>query len=424
MLSSMLDDIIRLAAKGTGVMRPGDIGYDPRFGTRKGDIPRMNELEVTRESLGNQILTPLRADDVEGRGLIFTEADRSAAGGSISQINDTPLQSPVRLYGGQGYPLDNPGRGFASGRGIVTNLINKASAMKDAAGGKNPLLVPFVMAPTGNDFATMTGSTMLSYAQSALPKKIKNSIDKAIKQIDEDWAGLDSPMMIERFQSLGAGKRKQIQAMMDRDFRDQGGLSLPEARLAISDALQLDAKDLSARNFIEIDPDKARIPTNNPSYDLSMIGEYKGTAQAPISVLDLAADYSAKRGITGDKFAKSSGDVRANEQYSLKQTRPTQKPDSRVIDALVNRGAALGIPAVGILGALGMPDRATAGSTDSIVPGGLTAPSMADVRSAMEQSGSGSQDVQQFILDALLGFAAPQSLGDATMTGRSRNATR
>lgn len=74
----------------------------------------------------------------------------------------------------------------------------------------------------------------------------------------------------------------------------------------------------------------------------------------------------------------------------------------------------------GILGALGMPDQATAGSIDSIVPGGLTAPSMADVRSAMEQSGSGSQDVQQFILDALLGFAAPQQLGDATMTGRAR----
>lgn len=81
-------------------------------------------------------------------------------------------------------------------------------------------------------------------------------------------------------------------------------------------------------------------------------------------------------------------------------------------------GAAIG--AGTILGALGLSDRSEA----SVVPAGLTQPSMADVRSAMEQSGSGSQDAQQFILDALLGFAAPQSLGDATMTGRARNATR
>ena len=412
---ALIDDIIALAAKGVGVMKPGDIGYDPRFGTRKGDIPRMDELQVTRESFGNQVTRPLKAEDLEGRGFIFTEADRSAAGGRITDINDVPLQSPVRLYGGQGYPLDNPGRGFASGKSIVTGLINKAAALKNQSKGKNPLLVPFVMAPTGNDFATMTGSTMLAYAQSALPKKTKKELDKALKAIDDQWTGIDSPLMIDRFQSLPAGKRKTIQAMMDRDFRDKGGLSLPEARLAISDALQLDAQDLTARNFIEIDPDKARIPTNNPSYDLSMIGEYKGTAQAPVSVLDLATDYSSKRGITGDKFAKASGDVRANEAYSLKQTRPMQKGSSSIIDTLVKRGAALGIPAATLLGQLGMSPEAQAST--------ITRAS----RKAAEQSQrEQDQGLQMTLLDMITGMMpiTPAGGGVDTMEGYLRSQTR
>lgn len=423
MAISLLDDIIALAAKGTGVMRPGDIGYDPRFGTRKGDIPRMNELEVTRESFGNQQLVPLKAEDVEGRGLIITEADRSAAGGQVTKINDVPLQTPIRLYGGQGYPLDNPGRGFASGKSIVTGLINKAAAMKKLSKGLNPLLVPFVMAPTGNDFATMTGSTILSFAQSSLPSKTKKAMDKAIKKIDPDWTGVDSPMMIDRFQSLGAGKRKQIQAMLDRDFRDQGGLSLPEARLAVSDALQLQSKDLTARNFIEIDPDKARIPTNNPSYDLSIIGEYKGTAQAPVSVLDLATDYSAKRGLTGEKFDQAKGDVKANEQYSLKQTRPAQPANPSIVDTLVKRGAALGIPTATIIGSLGATDRAMA----SPVPGGYSMPSMSKVREGLSsQQSSADQESTNMILETLLNFMAPTSLGGGidTMSGYQRSQTR
>lgn len=421
---ALIDDIIALAAKGVGVMKPGDIGYDPRFGTRKGDIPRMDELQVTRESFGNQALRPLKAEDVEGRGLIFTEADRSAAGGRITDINDVPLQSPVRLYGGQGYPLDNPGRGFASGKSIVTGLVNKAAAMKQLSGGKNPLLVPFVMAPTGNDFATMTGSTMLSYAQSALPSKVKKELDKTLKGIDENWVGVDSPLMIDHFQSLPAGKRKTIQATMDRDFREKGGLSLPEARLAISDALQLDAQDLTARNFIEIDPDKARIPTDNPSYDLSMIGEYKGTAQAPVSVFDLATEYSAKRGMTGDKFTRASGDVRANEAYSLKQTRPTQKADNNVVDTLLKRGAALGIPAATLLGQLGMSSDAQA----STLPGGFTRPSMQSVREGLDRSRqSGSASTVMSVLEALdPAFIMPQAIGGGvdTMEGYLRSQTR
>ena len=419
---AIFDELIALAAKGVGVMKPGDIGYDPRFGLRKGDIPRMDGLQVTRESFGNQVLRPLEAKDVEGRGLIFTEADRTAAGGTITDVNGVPMEPPVNLYGGTGYALDNPGKGFASGKGIVTNIKNKAKIMKELSNDKNPLLVPFTMAPTGNDFATMTGSTMLSYAKSALSGKVKRELNKALKGIDEDWVGVDSPLMIDHFQSLSATMRKTIQATMDRDFRDKGGLSLPEARLAVSDALQLDADDLTARTFIEIDPDKATVATKNPSYDESLIGEYVGTAPIPISVLDLATEYSARRGMTGEKFANARGDVRANEAYSLKQTRPAQKADNNVVDTLLKRGAALGIPAATLLGQLGIPQEAQAGQRKLKIPGGfdtinLPAAKRDEQRErAARVRNSKSSLIPMSILEFLDPlFLSPQVMGDGTM---------
>ena len=68
------------------------------------------------------------------------------------------------------------------------------------------------------------------------------------------------------------------------------------------------------------------------------------------------------------------------------------------------------VAAGGILGALGLPEDATA----------------ADVVFAErpEVSKEGKQEVQQLILDTLMGFMAPQPLGDATMDAYNRNRTK
>lgn len=72
--------------------------------------------------------------------------------------------------------------------------------------------------------------------------------------------------------------------------------------------------------------------------------------------------------------------------------------------------SAAPVAAGGILGALGLPENATA----------------ADVVFAErpEVSKEGKQEVQQLILDTLMGFMAPQPLGDATMDAYNRNRVR
>lgn len=72
--------------------------------------------------------------------------------------------------------------------------------------------------------------------------------------------------------------------------------------------------------------------------------------------------------------------------------------------------SAAPVAAGGILGALGLPENATA----------------ADIVFAErpEVSEEGKKEVQQLILDTLMGFMAPQPLGDATMDAYNRNRVR
>lgn len=71
--------------------------------------------------------------------------------------------------------------------------------------------------------------------------------------------------------------------------------------------------------------------------------------------------------------------------------------------------SAAPVAAGGLLAALGMPDRATAAET-AISPEYLNV-----------DKKQGGSEIQQMILDALLGFMAPTQIGDATMDAYNRN---
>jgi hypothetical protein len=270
-------------------------------------------------------------------------ADRTAAGGAIKEINGVKLKTPINLHGGQGYALDNEGKAWASASGVVSGMINKGKALNPSQlAESNPLLVPFTMAPTGNDFATKTGGTLLSYAQSNMNKRQKRDLNRAIKKmLDKDVAktfkGVDDEGVVAWFEGLKPSNRKAIQNMMDKDFRDDGGLTLGEARVAVSDASQLNAPDLSAMNIMEYDPYKGRMPSTNPSYDDSLIGFYKGSLQHGFNVSDLVPEYKALRGY--DDITKLSPAMAAQEAYSLRQIAPTGKFTDEIIEQMIKRGA-------------------------------------------------------------------------------------
>lgn len=295
---------------GERVTHFGDVEFDPRFDPRVKEQPKIQDTKTTVEQTSNLDAPVLQLTDFEGYPFITSMSDRTAAGGLLTSINDVNLKRPVALPGGQDYMFENTDKVWASAKNPVNQIMNNARVLKEVT-GRDPLFIPWRMAPTGGDFATMTGETMLSYAESALPKTVKKQIDKSIKKIAPDWKGIDSPESISQFQSLADSKRKQIKQTLDVQFRDLGGLSIGQSRLAVTDPKQFGGSDAQIMNVGRVFADKPIIDASgNPSYPKAVPGEGVGRVDRDINIFELLPRVVQDRGIS-QATAPSQTDIRA-----------------------------------------------------------------------------------------------------------------
>jgi hypothetical protein len=275
--------------KNTRTVKPSAEGFDPRFANptfqsaRKGDIPILEDLEFTKEK---KIIEPpaFNPVDAEGRYIISTQSDRSAAGTTITHINGEALDEPITLQGGQDYMMENDAV-WASNKGPVDGIM-KMSNDAFAQTGKNPFFIPHTMAPTGTDFATMMPELMIKVARQRLSKADIAEINKFIRgsqrKIDkkmvgfEEFVGIEHPDAVKQLSSVVGDKRKKLIADLDK-FRGMGGISSPEARLIISDPAQYGAVDGQLRNVGEVHAGKSPQQTfSHDTYPWEVPGEAQG----------------------------------------------------------------------------------------------------------------------------------------------------
>jgi hypothetical protein len=265
----------------------GNIGFDPRFDERAKEQARLNDLTTQVEKDPSYEIPKIHLPDYEGSGFVSTMADRTAGGGRLVDINGVSLKRPVGLQAGQSYMFENPGQVWASGDVPVRAIMMQAAAAK-ALTGKDPLFFGHRMAPTGSDFATMTGETMLSYAESNMGRDTKKALNGRIKEFIPDWKGVDSPKSIDQFRSQPDAVRKAIHAMMDKDFRNEGGLGIGEARLSIADPEQLNAPVGYLMNVGKIFADQPLLQqSGHASYPRGVPGEGIGRVGDERSLFEL-----------------------------------------------------------------------------------------------------------------------------------------
>jgi hypothetical protein len=291
--------------------RSGFGSFDPRYDPRVLEQGRLREMTRNIELNPNATNAPtVSLADYEGRPFLTTMSDRTAAGGNLVGIDNVQFNRPVGLLGGQDYMFNNPEKVWASAPGPVNQLIKQADAIKQAT-GQNPLLVPWRMAPTGGDFASMTGETMLAYADSAMGKMQKKSLDRSIKKMIPDWSGVSDPASVEQFRSASDSTRKAIKQMMDRDFREVNGLNIGGARLSVSDPAQLAAQEGGLMNVGEIYAGRPMImQSNHPSYPRAVPGQGLGTLSEDRNIFELLPDVVKSRGIP-DAMNPRATDLRA-----------------------------------------------------------------------------------------------------------------
>jgi hypothetical protein len=331
--------------------------FDPRFDLRKNEQQRLQDL-IVEKLYGPKLDIPqMKLSDLEGRNFMTTYSDRTDAGGVITKINDVELASEQPLFGGQDYMFYNPGRVWTSGR-------TPSKAMHDAAAGEDIIYLPHRMAPSGGDFSSMTGGTMIRYAQSNMDSSTIKQFDKVMKEINPTWPGLSSDNAVAAFQKMPDTHRKAIKNAMDVKFRNDGGLNIGEARLSVADPRQVNAREGGIMNVGEIHGSKPIVDVDHPDYPAGLQGEGLGTLEdQPMTIFDLLPDArigadQRRVGDAVDTLNPSAADIRA---LQMKPYRGTITPE--ILKRLSDRGVDVGNIDPSLLAAMGLASAGAAGGS-------------------------------------------------------------
>ncbi len=329
--------------------------FDPRFD------PRVKEQERLRATVAEitpnpemQVKPPLRLSDLEGEDFITSMSDRTAAGGSVQSINEVPLFNKIDLRGGQDFMFENPNQVWASAK-EPSEAIMRLSKQAKAETGRDPLYIPWRMAPTGGDFSTTTGELMIGYASSNMSKTNKKRLDSRIKNFKtvgsmvggkrvgkglklDEWYGVDDPRSVEVWRNAPDALRKELLNMMDVNFRDKGGLSIGAARLINSDPSQYLARDAGIQNVGRIFADQEILPSTHPSYPFAVPGGGVGTLpraqEATIFDLLPEARFGSAQKPVGDPANPTQQEIRALQMKPYK---------GRITETILRRMADRGV---------------------------------------------------------------------------------
>jgi hypothetical protein len=289
-------------------MRVPGKAFDPRFDDRAKEQERLAKLttDVT-ERVTN--VPQVSLTNFVGRPFITSMADRTGVG-MLNKINNVQLNRPVNMQGGQQFMFENPGMVWASAPGQVRQMLQESEIIKQVT-GQNPLFLPWRMAPTGGDFASMTGESMLSYADAAMSKSGKKRLDKMIKGYIPEWSGVSSDKAAEQFRAAPDRVRKALKNAMDVEFRDAGGLSIGEARLAVADPFQLTSRDTGLLGVGEVFADRPMIAkSGHVAYPSGLPGQGLGQLKEDVNIFQLMPNVVSARGIPDPRNPRPT-DVRA-----------------------------------------------------------------------------------------------------------------
>ena len=306
--------------------RIGDEGFDSRFDSRAKEQQRILDTELTYE--GSPIVRPeVSIFDYEGKPFRITMADRTKAGSRLTGVEGVDYDLPVELQGGQDFMFANPagreGQVWAQDRGATSAFLNSFMGLDGKPIADEVLMLPYRMAPSGGDFSTMTGEVMVTHARNAVSKKAKRQADKTIKEFYPAWKGIDNPESIDQIREMTGDPRKSLLQVMDRDLRDEGGLGIGQARLAVTDRAQYNAPDFNLQNVGVANPygDSRFEVSGHRTYGQGLAGRPEGILrEQDINVFELMPDLVSARGFDSvDSLLRADPATLAKEQYTLRR---------------------------------------------------------------------------------------------------------
>ncbi len=266
-------------------VKPAERAFDTRIEPRKRERPKVDSMEVSLSAKRMPEPETLSVFDLEGKPFITSMSDMSAAGDAVTAINDVVLSAPAQRMGGQDFMFSDPDAVWAADLGNAASHLELARALRRDT-GQDPLFLPWAMSPTSIDFAHMPRELMLRYAEANMPRATQRRLAKDISGIMPEFKALDDPASVELFREAAGARRGALNRLLDQ-YRDDGGLGIGSARLAMTDLEQVGMPLTSLRNVGEIAARSELEPSRHPSYRTAIPGEGIGRLREPVGALDL-----------------------------------------------------------------------------------------------------------------------------------------
>lgn len=316
--------------------RIGDEGFDSRFDDRALEQDRIQNTELQYDVRPFE-RPEVSIYDLEGRPFRLTMSDRTAAGRDLTGVEGVEYDIPINLQGGQDFMFANPlgreGQVWAQDKGATSKYLNSFLGLDGQPMGDEFLMLPFRMSPAGGDFATMTGEVMVTHARNNVPARAKRQADEKIRQFYPAWKGIDNPESLQQISEMKGDPRKALLNVMDKDLRNEGGLGIGQARLAVSDRSQYNALDTGLQNVGIATPNIVSVnrrgrpilerfeDSGHRTYEQGLAGRPMGTLiEQDISAYELLPDYLVGRGFRNfEDLMASDPSVLATEAFTLRR---------------------------------------------------------------------------------------------------------
>jgi len=253
---------------------------------RKAQTGKMQgDSKFTDTDIGQRkIIMP---EDIVGNTLVPVTGDRSVTGRTIERVGGVDLNEPVRIEGGQDFPLEREGTGLGWASMKDKADIKQGNFNLASETGQDVMGVYSALGEDSVNFSTPIFEGMMKQVQQLpLTKADKKAFDNEFKKTKKDWVGLDHPDAMDQlmgrgeYTSKGAGKaRTNFVNQMDKaQYRDQGFPTFKEMRDLANDQGLIDIpKGGSGTSIFQAKPFESTMPIDShQSYDTGIRGDYKG----------------------------------------------------------------------------------------------------------------------------------------------------
>jgi len=216
--------------------------------------------------------------DLQGKEIIFTQGDRTRAGGQLAKVGDTKLSRPVPLEGGPDFPFAQPGLGWANAPSHSTQMLELGKNVAER--GRDPVLMYLAMGKGSMDSAKQMAIPAVDLTrQSGLSSKAVKELNTRMRAADPDFPGWASPKLDEWLVNTSGTNRSTLVGNLDSGWARAGGApDLGELRYALTDPrLRTTPTGSVGLTVSKMDPSGGIVPSRHTTYPTAVAGANAGT---------------------------------------------------------------------------------------------------------------------------------------------------